>query len=102
MLRNIAWVANSDTQRKQYEETVKPEHGIDILHKRLQNFHRGHDAEYLLQFQLFENLDDSLLIMLGKSGIHKNIFGKQLLGSAYQARLFQLCFEELLGRSTTS
>ncbi|KAL9108816.1 MAG: hypothetical protein Q9227_006473 [Pyrenula ochraceoflavens] len=50
---------SSETQRKLYEETVKPDDAdqTDILHRWLQNFHREHDAEYLLQFQLLENLD---------------------------------------------
>jgi hypothetical protein len=38
-------VPNSETQRKLYEETVKPEDGSDILHCWLQNFHKEHDAE---------------------------------------------------------
>ncbi len=42
---------SSETQRKLYEETVKPDqHESDILSKWLQNFHREHDAEYLFQF----------------------------------------------------
>jgi hypothetical protein len=59
-------VPNSETQRKLYEETVKPEHGDEILHKWLQNFHKEHDAEYLLQFQLCENLDDQPIEYAGK------------------------------------
>jgi hypothetical protein len=38
-------VPNSETQRKLYDETVKPEDGSDILHRWLQNFHKEHDAE---------------------------------------------------------
>ncbi len=59
-------VPNSETQRKLYEETVKPEHGDDILHQWLQNFHKEHDAEYLLQFQLCENLEDQPVEYAGK------------------------------------
>jgi hypothetical protein len=58
---------SSETQRKLYEETVKPdEHESDILHKWLQNFHAEHDAEYLLQFQLCENLEDQPVEYAGK------------------------------------
>lgn len=49
---------STETQRKLYEETVKPEDRPDILHRWLQNFHKEHDAEYLWQFQLCENLED--------------------------------------------
>ena len=59
-------VPNSETQKKLYEETVKPEDSSDILSKWLQNFHRDHDAEYLLQFQLCENLDDQPVEYAGK------------------------------------
>ena len=46
-------VPSSETQKKLYEETVKPgEHERDILSNWLKNFHEAHDAEYLLQFQL--------------------------------------------------
>jgi hypothetical protein len=38
-------VPNPETQRKLYEETVKPEHGPDILHRWPQNFHKNHDGE---------------------------------------------------------
>ncbi|KAF9880345.1 hypothetical protein CkaCkLH20_02299 [Colletotrichum karsti] len=51
-------VPSSETQRKLYEETVKPEHDKDILHKWLQNFHANHDAEYLFQVQLLENREE--------------------------------------------
>ena len=57
---------SSETQRKLYEETIKPD-GVgqeDVLHRWLQNFHREHDAEYLLQFQLLENLDGELLLFI--------------------------------------
>ncbi|KAL9002157.1 MAG: hypothetical protein Q9188_004906 [Gyalolechia gomerana] len=60
-------VPSSETQKKLYEETVKPDqHDSDILSKWLQNFHREHDAEYLLQFQLCENLDDQPVEYAGK------------------------------------
>lgn len=52
-------VPNTETQKKLYDEAVKPErHESDILHKWLQNFHNTHDAEYLFQVQLLENLDE--------------------------------------------
>jgi catalase len=52
-------VPSSDTQRKLYEETVKPNsHPNHILSDWLQEFHKEHDAEYLLQFQLLENLEE--------------------------------------------
>ena len=51
-------VPNSETQKKLWEETVRPEDGDDILHRWLQNFHRDHEAEYLFQVQLCENLDE--------------------------------------------
>ncbi|KAL8747736.1 MAG: hypothetical protein Q9190_000435 [Brigantiaea leucoxantha] len=60
-------VPSSETQKKLYEETVKPEqHDSDILSKWLQNFHSTHDAEYLLQFQLCENLEDQPVEYAGK------------------------------------
>ena len=59
-------VPNTETQRKLYEETVKPVDGSDILHRWLKNFHENHDAEYLLQFQLCENLEDQPVEYAGK------------------------------------
>jgi len=59
-------VPNSETQRKLYDETVKPEDGSDILHRWLQNFHKEHDAEYLFQVQLCENLEDQPVEYAGK------------------------------------
>jgi hypothetical protein len=53
-----ALIPNSETQKKLYEETTRPEHGEDILHRWLQDFHRNHEAEYLFQVQLCENLDE--------------------------------------------
>ena len=38
----------------------------DILSQWLQNFHAQHDAEYLWQFQLLENLDDQPVEYAGK------------------------------------
>ena len=57
---------NSETQKKLYEETVKPEDSPDILSQWLHNFHRDHDAEYLLQFQLCENLENQPVEYAGK------------------------------------
>lgn len=52
-------VPNTETQNKMYKETVKPDvHESDILHKWLQNFYNNHDAEYLFQVQLLENLSE--------------------------------------------
>ncbi|GKT43470.1 uncharacterized protein ColSpa_03651 [Colletotrichum spaethianum] len=51
-------VPSSETQKKLYHETVKPEHDDDILQTWLQNFHASHDAEYLFQVQLLENMDE--------------------------------------------
>lgn len=76
-------VPNSETQRKLYDETVKPDDGSDILHRWLQNFHKEHDAEvrkpsspeptpsltllqYLFQVQLCENLEDQPVEYAGK------------------------------------
>ncbi|KAG8533505.1 uncharacterized protein KY384_002291 [Bacidia gigantensis] len=60
-------VPSTETQRKMYEETVKPdEHESDILSQWLINFHNNHDAEYLWQFQLLENLDDQPVEYAGK------------------------------------
>ncbi|KAI9714353.1 MAG: hypothetical protein M1820_000314 [Bogoriella megaspora] len=51
-------VPSSETQRKLYDETVRPDHGSDILHRWLQNFHNSHEAEYLFQVQFLENLEE--------------------------------------------
>ncbi|KAF4550004.1 Hypothetical protein D9617_19g103090 [Elsinoe fawcettii] len=59
-------VPSTDTQRKLFEETVRPEHGDDILHRWLKDFHAQHDAEYLFQVQLLENLDDQPVEYAGK------------------------------------
>ena len=60
-------VPSTETQRKLYEETVKPdEHDTDILHKWLKNFHSEHRSEYLWQFQLLENIEDQPVEYAGK------------------------------------
>lgn len=52
-------VPNTETQNNLSNETVKPEETeSDILHKWLQNFYNSHDAEYLFQVQLLENLEE--------------------------------------------
>ncbi|EME44631.1 hypothetical protein DOTSEDRAFT_111644, partial [Dothistroma septosporum NZE10] len=52
-------IPNTETQKKLYGDQVKPDqHESDILHKWLHTFHLGHDAEYLFQVQLLENLDE--------------------------------------------
>ena len=53
-----ALIPNTETQKKLYDETTKPEDGDDIMHRWLQNFHHEHEAEYLFQVQLCENLED--------------------------------------------
>ncbi|TKX21388.1 catalase-like protein [Elsinoe australis] len=58
-------VPSTETQRKMFEETVRPEHGDDILHRWLQDFHNQHDAEYLFQVQLLENLDEQPVEYVG-------------------------------------
>jgi len=60
-------VPSSETQKKLYDDTVKPDkHDSDILSNWLKNFHGAHDAEYLLQFQLCENLEDQPVEFAGK------------------------------------
>ena len=51
-------IPESETQKKMYEQTVRPEDGDDILHRWLQNFHKAHEAVYLFQVQVCEDLDD--------------------------------------------
>ncbi|KAI2618353.1 catalase-like domain-containing protein [Hypoxylon sp. NC1633] len=51
-------VPSTETQRKLAEETVKPDDSDDILHRWLQNFHASHEAEFLFEVQLLENLDE--------------------------------------------
>ncbi|KAL8709059.1 MAG: hypothetical protein Q9225_007503 [Loekoesia sp. 1 TL-2023] len=59
--------ASSETQKKFYKETVKPaKHEPDILSKWPQNFHRDHDAEHLLHFQLCKNSEDQPVECAGK------------------------------------
>ena len=59
-------VPSTETQKKLYEETVKPDDQPDILSQWLKNFHEAHNAEYLLQFQLCENLEDQPVEYAGK------------------------------------
>ncbi|KAK9415315.1 putative Catalase-like domain-containing protein [Seiridium unicorne] len=59
-------VPATDTQRKLAEETTKPEHGSDIMQRWLQDFHQNHNAEYLFQVQLCENLEDQPVENSGK------------------------------------
>ncbi|KAI0175992.1 catalase-like domain-containing protein [Hypoxylon sp. FL1284] len=51
-------VPSTETQRKLAEQTVKPGDGDDILHQWLQTFHATHDAEFLFEVQLLENLEE--------------------------------------------
>ncbi|KAI1765286.1 catalase-like domain-containing protein [Hypoxylon sp. FL1150] len=51
-------VPSTETQQKLVEQTVKPEDGDDILHRWLRNFHADHDAEFLFEVQLLENLEE--------------------------------------------
>ncbi|KAI5360143.1 putative catalase core domain, Catalase superfamily [Septoria linicola] len=52
-------VPNTEMQKKLADQTIKPEsHESDQHHNWLQNFHANHDAEYLFQVQLLENLDE--------------------------------------------
>lgn len=59
-------VPSSETQKKLFDEVIKPEDGSDILHRWLQNFHNEYDAEYLFQVQLCENLEDQPVEYVGK------------------------------------
>ncbi|RFU25050.1 hypothetical protein B7463_g11282, partial [Scytalidium lignicola] len=59
-------VPNTETQKKLYEETTRATDGPDIFHRWLQDFHREHDAEYLFQVQLCENLEDQPVEYAGK------------------------------------
>ncbi|KAK6600703.1 hypothetical protein H4I95_07685 [Botrytis cinerea] len=60
-------VPSSETQKKLYEETVKPDaHPDNILSEWLKEFHTNHDAEYLFQVQLLENLEDQPVEYAGK------------------------------------
>lgn len=50
-------VPNTLTQEALSKDEIKPEkHESDILHRWLQNFHKNHEAEYLFQVQLLEDL----------------------------------------------
>lgn len=113
-------VPNTETQKKLSEETVKPADGPDILHRWLQNFHKEHDAEYLFQVQLLENLDDQPVEYAGKvwdperckfslrRRIAPRVGGPELIRAprsmancctphCTQARQLQLCIEVFLG-----
>lgn len=68
-------VPNSNTQKKLYDETVQPEHGDGILRRWLQNFHRDHEAEYLFQVQLCENLKDQPVEYSGKAWDEQKFVG---------------------------
>jgi len=60
-------VPSSETQKKLSEETVKPEsHPDHILSDWLKDFHGAHDAEYIFQVQLLENLEDQPVEYAGK------------------------------------
>ena len=59
-------VPESETQKKLNEEQVKEEHGSDILHRWLQEFHAKNEAVYLMQVQLLENLEDQPVEYAGK------------------------------------
>jgi hypothetical protein len=60
-------VPSSETQKKLYEETVKPNsHPDHILSDRLTEFYCKHDAEYPFQVQLCANLDDQPVEYAGK------------------------------------
>ncbi|KAI9715987.1 MAG: hypothetical protein M1812_005621 [Candelaria pacifica] len=62
----FALIPSSDTQKKLSDETVKPDqHDSQILSKWLKNFHTQHEAEYLLQFQLLESLDEQSVEYVG-------------------------------------
>lgn len=57
----------SETQKKQYGETVnRDSHPDDILSEWLKEFHKNHEAEYLFQVQLCENLVDQPVECAGK------------------------------------
>jgi hypothetical protein len=60
-------VPDSETQKKLYQETVMPIHETDVLHNWLQSFHRHHEAEYLFQVQLLENLEEQPVEYAGKT-----------------------------------
>lgn len=59
-------VPNTRTQQDLVKAELKPEDGPDILHTWLSNFHTQHDAEYLFQVQLCENLEEQPVEYAGK------------------------------------
>lgn len=57
----------SDTQKKMYEETVKPDSDPDdILSEWLKEYYSKNDAEYEFQVQFCENLEDQPVEYSGK------------------------------------
>lgn len=59
-------VPDSETQRKLHDEEVKLAHGSDILSRWLMEFHARHEATYLFQVQLLENIEDQPVEYAGK------------------------------------
>ncbi|KAI9717466.1 MAG: hypothetical protein M1828_007165 [Chrysothrix sp. TS-e1954] len=59
-------VPESETQKKLHDEQVKAEHGSDVLHRWLQEFHAKNEAVYLFQVQLLENIEDQPVEYAGK------------------------------------
>jgi hypothetical protein len=58
-------VPNTETQWKPDGENAKPEHGPDILHCWLKNFHKEHDAEVRkLLCAEFISLADNITVSL--------------------------------------
>ncbi|KAI0146730.1 catalase-like domain-containing protein [Pestalotiopsis sp. NC0098] len=51
-------VPATETQRRLAAETTAPEHGSDVMQRWLREFHGAHDAEYLFQVQLCEDLGE--------------------------------------------
>lgn len=51
-------VPDTETQSKLYEWNVKPHDPRDIHHRWLGDFHREHDAQYLFEVQMLENLEE--------------------------------------------
>ncbi len=64
---NFCLVPTGETQKKLYNETIKPDDGDDILHRWLQSFHKDHNAEYEFQVQLLENTEDQPVEYAGKA-----------------------------------
>lgn len=51
-------IPSTETQCELSNLTVKPEDGQDVLHRWLREFHFNHDAAFLFEVQLLENLDE--------------------------------------------